>query len=218
MTSTVSHARHGSVAVVTMDDGKVNAFNDSMVDDLHAALDAALGARAIVLAGRDGVFSGGFDLGVVAHGGPTAEALVRRGGHLLARLYASPVPTVAACTGHAVALGAVLLLVTDLRVGSDTDAAVGLNEVAIGMPLPELAVELARERLAAPLRTRAVLLAEMWTSTKAVDVGFLDEVVPAEQVLERALHQAKELGGKLQPDAYAATAARLRTIDPAMLD
>jgi enoyl-CoA hydratase len=218
MTTRVSHSRHGSVAVVTMDDGKVNAFNDALVDDLHAALDAAQGARAIVLAGRDGVFSGGFDLGVLAQGGPAAEALVRRGGQLLARLYASPVPTVAACTGHAVALGAVLLLVTDLRVGSDADVAVGLNEVAIGMPLPELAVALARERLAAQLRTRAVLLAEMWTPTKAVDVGFLDEVVPAKQVLERALHQAKELGGKLQPDAYAATAARLRRIDPPLLD
>jgi enoyl-CoA hydratase len=218
MTTRVSHSRHGSVAVVTMDDGKVNAFNDALVDELHAALDAAQGARAIVLAGRDGVFSGGFDLGVVAQGGPAAEALVRRGGQLLARLYASPVPTVAACTGHAVALGAVLLLVTDLRVGSDADVAVGLNEVAIGMPLPELAVALARERLAAQLRTRAVLLAEMWTPTKAVDVGFLDEVVPAKQVLERALHQAKELGGKLQPDAYAATAARLRRIDPPLLD
>lgn len=196
-----------------MDDGKVNAFNDALVDDLHAALDAADGARALVLAGREGVLSGGFDLGVVAHGGPAAQALVRRGGEVLARLYRSPVPTVIACTGHAVALGAVLLLVADLRVGADSDAAVGLNEVAIGMPLPALAVELARERLATPALTRAVLLAQMWTPVEAISVGFLDEVVPADRVLEQAVDRAKDLGGRLQPDAYIATAARLRRAD-----
>ena len=106
----VTHARNGSVSVVTLDDGKVNAFDDALIDGIHAALDEAADSRAVVLAGRDGVFSGGFDLAVVGQGGPAAEDLVRRGGQLLVRLYTSPVPVVAACTGHAVALGAVVLL------------------------------------------------------------------------------------------------------------
>jgi enoyl-CoA hydratase len=210
MTALVAHVRHGSVAVVTMDDGKVNAVNDAMLDALDDALDAAQGARAIVLAGREGVFSGGFDLAVVGQGGPAAEALVRRGGRLLTRLCTSPVPVVVACTGHAVALGAVMLLATDLRVGADGDVTIGLNEVAIGMPLPELAVALAQERLAAPLRTRAVVLAEMWTPRRAVDVGFLDEVVAPENVVATAIDRAKDLGTRLQRDAYATTAQRLR--------
>ncbi|MGA7688943.1 MAG: crotonase/enoyl-CoA hydratase family protein [Jiangellales bacterium] len=211
MTPRVTQVRDGSVAVLAMDDGKVNAVNDAMLDDLDAALDAAAGARAIVLAGRDGVFSGGFDLSVVGQGGPVAEALVRRGGQVLARLYDSPVPVVIACTGHAVALGAVMLLATDLRVGADADVAIGLNEVAIGMPLPALAVALAQERLAAPLRRRAVVLAEMWTPVRAVDVGFLDEVVAPESVVATAIDRAKDLGTRLQPDAYATTSQRLRT-------
>jgi enoyl-CoA hydratase len=211
MTPRVTHVRDGSVAVLRMDDGKVNAVNDAMLDELDAALDAAAGARAIVLAGRDGVFSGGFDLSVVGQGGPAAEALVHRGGQVLARLYQSPVPVVVACTGHAVALGAVMLLATDMRVGPDADVAIGLNEVAIGMPLPELAVALAQERLAAPLRRRAVVLAEMWTPVRAVDVGFLDEVVAPESVVATAIDRAKDLGTRLQPDAYATTSQRLRT-------
>jgi enoyl-CoA hydratase len=211
MTPRVTHLRDGSVAVLSMDDGKVNAVNDAMLDELDAALDAATGARAIVLAGRDGVFSGGFDLSVVGQGGPAAEALVRRGGQVLARLYQSPVPVVIACTGHAVALGAVMLLAADVRVGADADVAVGLNEVAIGMPLPEVAVALAKERLAAPLRRRAVVLAEMWTPVRAVDVGFLDEVVAPESVVATAIDRAKDLGTRLQPDAYATTSQRLRT-------
>jgi enoyl-CoA hydratase len=201
-----------------MDDGKVNAVNDAMVDELNAAFDSAAGARAIVLAGRDGVFSGGFDLAVVGQGGPAAEALVRRGGQVLTRLYASPVPVVIACTGHAVALGAVMLMAADLRVGPDADVAIGLNEVAIGMPLPELAVALAQERLAAPLRTRAVALAEMWTPRRAVDVGFLDEVVAPENVVATAIDRAKDLGTRLQPDAYATTSHRLRTAEAALME
>lgn len=211
MTPRVSQARHGSVAVITMDDGKANAVNDDMIDGLNAALDESGGARAIVLAGRPGVFSGGFDLGVVAHGGPAAEALVRRGGELLLRLHTSPVPVVVACTGHAIALGAVVLMAADYRVAADGEVGIGLNEVAIGMPLPSLALALAEQRLNAARRTEAVLLARVWTPAQALDVGFVDEVAPADEVLDRAIARARDLGGKLQPDAFAATSAALRS-------
>jgi enoyl-CoA hydratase len=157
------------------------------------------------------VFSGGFDLGVVGPGGPRAEALVERGGRLVARLYSSPVPVVAACTGHAVALGAVLLMAADLRVGAAGEASIGLNEVAIGIGVPASLVALARERLASRYVTEAVLLARLWTPEQAVEVGFLDEVVPAEKVTQRALAHARDLAGRLQPDAYQATARALRS-------
>jgi enoyl-CoA hydratase len=210
--SRVTLTQHGSVSVVTMDDGKVNAVNDGLLDELEPALDSATSrSRAVVLAGRTGVFSGGFDLGVVAPGGPAAEALLHRGVALAARLYASPVPVVVACTGHAVALGAVLLLSTDLRVGADGAFSVGLNEVAIGMPLPPMLVDLARDRINPARLTEAALLARMWTPQEAVGVGFLDEVVPADTVVDRAIDHAKELGGRLQIDAYQSTQASLRS-------
>lgn len=218
MSPLVTQARDGSVAVVTMDDGKVNAVNDALLDDLEAALDAAAGARAIVLTGRTGVFCGGFDLAVVGQGGPAAEELVRRGGRVVSRLYTSQVPVVVACTGHAVALGAVLLLATDYRVGPESDVAVGLNEVAIGMPMPALVVALAKERLNLARLTEAVLLARMWTTPEAVDVGFLDEVVPADSVLATAVARAKDLGTRLQPDAYQETSRRLRAATAAPME
>lgn len=200
------------MSVLTMDDGKVNAVNHDLLDELEPALEQAQGqARAIVLAGRPGVFSGGFDLGIVGHGGPRAEALVERGGRLAARLYGSPVPVVAACTGHAVALGAVLLLAADLRVGAAGEFSVGLNEVAIGIPVPSSLVALARERLSSRHVTEAVLLARLWTPAQAVEVGFLDQVVEPDQVSDRALTLARDLAGRLQVDAYRATGRALRS-------
>jgi enoyl-CoA hydratase len=206
----VTQVRDGSISIITMDDGKANAFNDALIDGLHAALDESAGSKAVVLAGRPGVFSGGFDLGVVAHGGPRAEALVRRGGELLVRLYSSPVPVVAACTGHAIALGAVVLLASDYRVAAEGEHGIGLNEVAIGMPLPALLLALAEQRLNAARRTEAVLLARIWTPAESIDVGFVDEVVARDAVVARAVGHAKDLGGKLQPDAFALTSSALR--------
>jgi enoyl-CoA hydratase len=164
-----------------------------------------------VLAGRPGVFSAGFDLGVLGEGGPGADALVRRGRDLLVRLYSSPVPVVAACTGHAVALGGVVLLACDYRVGATGDVRIGLNEVAIGRPMPPLLLRLAEQRLNAARRTEAVLLARIWTPHEAVDVGFTDEVVAPDEVVPTALSRAQDLGTRLQPDAFAETSRRMRT-------
>lgn len=213
MAEKVTQQRVGAVSVITMDDGKANAVDDATIDQLTAALDASADARAIVLAGRPGVLSGGFDLGVVGNGGPAAQALIDRGGALVLRLYTSPAPVVVACTGHAVALGAVFLLAGAWRVGAAGDARVGLNEVAIGLPLPPLLIRLARDRLAAPRRTEAVLLARMWTPDEAVAVGFLDEVVAGEEVRTTAVSRAAELAGRLQPDAYQASAALLHVTE-----
>jgi enoyl-CoA hydratase len=205
--SAVTSVSDGPVAVITMDDGKVNAFDDGLIDGVHAALDRAAGARAVVLAGREGVFSGGFDLGVVSGGGPAGQALVERGGELLGRLATHPAPIVTACTGHAVALGAVLLLATHYRLAADADVRIGLNEVAIGMPLPPFLLALGERRLNPARRTEAMLLARLWSPTEAVDVGFVDEVVPTTSVVDTAVARAKELAGRLQPDAFAATAS-----------
>ncbi len=210
VTGAVTHVRQGAISVVSMDDGKVNAFNDPLIDGLHAALDETAGARAVVLTGRPGVFSGGFDLGVLGEGGPDADALVRRGRELLLRVYSSPVPVVAACTGHAVAMGAVVLLACDYRVAAAGEVRIGLNEVSIGRPLPPLLLRLAEHRLNAARRTEAVLLSRLWTPQEAVDVGFVDEVVAAEDVARTALSRAQDLGTRLQPDAFALTSRRMR--------
>ena len=179
-----------------------------------AALDEAEGdadIRAIVLHGRPGKFSAGFDLGVMFGDDMSAIiSLVADGGALVRRLYGSSVPVVAASTGHALAAGALLLLGCDVRVGGDVEAKVGLNEVAIKMVLPDWAFTIAEDRLSKRHVQRALANARITTPRDAVDVGYIDEVVAADDVLERAVDLAAELASTLDPSAYQRTIRKMR--------
>jgi enoyl-CoA hydratase len=209
--SPVTIAVEGDVAVVGFDDGKANAISSAVMDDLHAALDQAeTGARAVVLAGRPGRFSAGFDLSVMKEGPDAARQLVRQGADLALRIYELPIPFVAACTGHALAMGAILLLAADVRVGAAGDFKIGLNEVAIGMPVPVFATELARDRLMARHFTRAVSMAEVYAPDDAAEAGYLDEVVPADDVVTAATAHAAALAERVNPTAFASTRANAR--------
>lgn len=206
----VSYTLEGSTAVVRMDDGKANALNDTTIDALRDALARAeREAAAIVLAGRTERFSAGFDLRVMMSGPDAARALLRRGADLLMALYGTPLPLVIACTGHALAGGALMVLTGDVRIGAEGAYKLGLNEVSIGMPVPALAMELARDRLLPTELPRATLLGTIYTPEEAARIGYLDATAPAGEVLARALAEAARLGQLARP-AYAATKDRLR--------
>jgi enoyl-CoA hydratase len=193
-----------------MDDGKANALSDVMIAELIAALDRAeKEASAIVLAGRAERFCAGFDLKVMMSGPDNAKALLRRGSALLMKLYGVSIPLVVACTGHALAGGALVLLTADVRVGASGAYRIGLNEVSIGMPVPVLAMELARDRIATRELGRATLEATIYDPDGAVRAGYLDTVVAPGEVLTKAMGEAARLGG-LARTAYAATKSRLR--------
>jgi enoyl-CoA hydratase len=200
------------VAVITLDDGKANAIDFALVDALHAHLDRAAGeARAVVVTGRPGKFCAGFNLSIMTESTEAMQRLVGAGAELLVRLYDFELPTVAASTGHALAAGALVLLALDHRVGAgDVPAKIGLNEVAIGMPLPIFAIELARERMATPrLFHEATLQARLFDPEGAVDAGYLDRVVPAASLLDEAVADAKRLG-ELRTGAYRETKRNTR--------
>src|SRR5215468_869589 len=166
------------VATITMDDGKVNALSPHMLGELNAALDRAQADEAaVVLTGRSGLFSAGFDLAVLRAGGPAAAAMVRSGFELAARLLGFPAPVLAACSGHAVAMGAFLLLAADYRIGVAGPFRITANEVAIGVTMPQAAIELCQARLAPAAFSRAVMLAEVFSPEDAAAAGFLDQVV-----------------------------------------
>ena len=212
MSEIVRSELQGEVAVVHFDDGKANAFSMASIAGLSAALDRAeKEARSVVIAGRPGrCLSGGFDLSVMRGGdGAAVRELVRSGAELVMRLYDFPQPVVIACSGHAVAMGAVLLLGADLRIGAAGEFKIGLNEVAIRMTLPDFALELARDRLSRRHLQRATGLAELYTPEGAVDAGFLDRVVAPEALVETAVSSAKSLA-TLDPRAHQATKQRLR--------
>ena len=198
------------VAVVGMDDGKANALGYAMMDALDAALDRAeREAAAVVLTGRKGRFSAGFDLAEMMGGVDKARALVTRGAGGLLRLYTLPMPLVIACTGHALAGGALALLTGDVRVAARGAFRIGLNEVQIGMPVPVLAMELARDRLDPRHLTAATLFANVVDPEGALGAGWVDELAAEEGVLDAALAHARRLAA-LPRDAYAKTKVALR--------
>jgi enoyl-CoA hydratase len=213
--SVVRYQLEGTTALVQMDDGKANALSPAMIAELTDALTRAeKEATAMVLAGRPDRFCGGFDLRVMMSSPDAAMALLRAGADLFMRLYGSPMPIVAACTGHAFAGGALVLLTTDVRVGAAGAFRIGLNEVSIGLPVPVLAMELARDRLLPTELARATLGAQIYGPEDAARVGYLDEVAAADEVIPRAKEHAVRLGAASRM-AYHGTKKRLRgrTID-----
>jgi enoyl-CoA hydratase len=209
----VTVERHGRVLLATMDDGRANALSTVMSGALRAVIDEAENdpsVGAVVIAGRPGRFCAGFDLGVIRGGDREAIlTMVRDGGRLVGQAYGAAVPVVAACTGHAVAAGALLLLGCDHRIGPDTDVKIGLNEVAIGLTLPPWALAIAEARLSPRHLQTSVVNSRLHSGPEAVDAGFLDAVVAPDEVVGAALARAAELA-ELDPGAYAATVAALR--------
>ena len=192
------------IALIRMDDGKANAINFEMVAALNSALDTAeASAKAIVLAGRDGRFSGGFDLNAFASlGADGVYKLLDAGAELLLRLYGGPLPVVAACTGHAIAMGVFILHACDTRIGTAGDYKIGANEAITGMNLPIFAMELARDRLNPSHLTRAMIQGSIYTPQGAVDAGYLDMLADAGEVEAKALAIARQLA-QLPGPAYA---------------
>jgi enoyl-CoA hydratase len=197
------------VATITMDDGKVNALSPAMLAAIGDALDRAEkdDVAAVVLAGRPGRFSAGFDLGVLTVGGPEGEAMVRGGFELAERLLGFPRPVVVACTGHALAMGSFLLLAVDYRVGAAGDFKIQANEVAIGITMPYAALALLRYRLVRPAFDRAIGLSALFRPSDAVAAGWLDEVAEPEAVITTAQSVAVSFCGL---DLAAHTASKLR--------
>ena len=143
MGSAVTYALEESVAWITMDDGKVNALSSSMFEELNEALDRAEADHAVVvLCGRTGTFSAGFDLTVLREDGPGALAMLQSGFRLAERMLAFPTPIVVACPGHAIAMGAFLVLSADYRIGVSGPFRITANEVAIGLVMPRAAIEI----------------------------------------------------------------------------
>ena len=210
MSEPVTYLLEDSIATITMDDGKVNALSLRMLASLSAALDRAQRDHAIVvLGGRPGVFSAGFELPVLSAGGADARKMLRSGFELAHRLLSFPTPIVAACSGHALAMGAFLLLSSDYRIGAEGAFKIGANEVAIGLTMPRAAIQICRQRLATTHFDRSVINAEIYAPAAAVAAGFLDEVAAAEKLTASARDTALRLA-KLNLAAHAATKSRVR--------
>ena len=204
----VQYNLHDHVATIRIDDGKRNALPPQVLREIYRALERAESDRAIViLTGREGVFSAGFDLNVMKRGGTNAIRMLRLGYGLTSRIMSYPYPVIAACNGHSLAMGVFMMLSADHIIGSRGDFKIAANEVAIGMPMPRVAAATLRNRLNPAAFQRAVALANYFDVESALNVGFFDELVDPTELEARAKACADEFKAL---DAYAHTASKRR--------
>ncbi|BAN48000.1 crotonase/enoyl-CoA hydratase family protein [Metapseudomonas resinovorans] len=210
MSELISYQLEDGIATLTLANGKVNAISPDVIAAFNAALDRAEQDRAIVIVtGQPGILSGGYDLKVMTSGPQNAIALVAAGSTLARRMLSHPYPIIVACPGHAVAKGAFILLSADYRIGVEGPFNIGLNEVQIGMTMHHVGIELARDRLRKSAFHRSVINGEMFDPQGALDAGFLDKVVPVEQLQETARAAALQLK-KINMTAHRNTKLKVR--------
>ena len=202
MSELIHYSCHEGVATLTLNNGKVAASN--------RGLDQAEQDRAIVIiTGQPGILSGGYDLKVMTSSLDNAFNLVALGSTLTRRMLAHPYPIIVACPGHAIAKGAFLLLAADYRIGTEGAFNIGLNEVLIGMTMHHAGIALAKDRLTKPAFQRSVINGELFSPQDAIAAGFLDRVVPAEQLMDTAQAMATTMK-KINMHAHAKTKLKVR--------
>ena len=213
MSELVSFKSDNGISTITMDDGKANAMSVQMLQGLNDALDQAEQAGGVViLAGREGILSGGFDLSVFKSGdNEKILKMLTLGAELSHRMLSFPLPIIAACTGHAVAMGTFILLCCDYRIGAKGSSKFAANEVAIGLTVPYFAIEVIKQRVINKHRSKAVGLAHFFEIDEALEAGFLDQVAEPGQVLAESILKAEEF---LKLDLNAHTGSKLRLREP----
>ena len=194
MSDLISYQLEDGIATLTLNNGKVNAISPDVIAAFNAALDQAEADRAIVIiTGQPGILSGGYDLKVMTSGPQNAINLVAAGSTLARRMLSHPYPIIVACSGHAVAKGAFILLSADYRIGVEGPFNIGLNEVLIGMTMHHVGIELARDRLRKNFFNRSVINGEMFNPQQALEAGFLDAVVAPEELMNAAKAMATQM-------------------------
>ena len=183
------------ISIITLDDGKANVFSPKMIQDVNQCLDKVpTESGALIITGREGMFSAGFDLKIISAGDIEATMDMSLSGFkLLSRIFSFPRPILAACSGHGIALGTFLLCCCDYRVGVKGDFMIGANEMRTNMVIPIPILELISHRVSASHKYRAILGAEMYSIESGVEAGLIDEVVDPENLMETAMLKAKDL-------------------------
>ncbi len=203
-----------SIATITMDDGKANVMSAAMLSALRGAFDRAEAeAQVVVLTGRKGIFSGGYDMAMFKSSREEILSTLRAGGDLVHRILGFSRPVVAACPGHAIAQGAFTLLAADVRIGVTGERKIGLNEVAIGLTIPFYGVETARQRLSPAWFNHATVTGTLYGPEAALAAGFFDRLVAPEDLAAAARAEAERLAG-IDMTAHATTKLRVR--EPAL--
>ncbi len=199
--------------ILRFDNAPVNALDLDLLNVIIASMRSAEGPVVITGAGR--AFSAGVDLRALADGGTDyAGKFVAALSEAFLAIYDHPAPVVAAVNGHAIAGGCVLAMCADVRLISG--GTIGLTELSVGVPFPVAALEICRAAMGTSA-TRAALQAKTIDAATALARGWVDEVIGKDELLEKALATARELG-QYSAAAYAATKTQLHKPIRAAID
>ena len=193
------------IAHLTLDHGKVNALGSASLGWLHDHLDTAVGdgATAVILYGKEGFLSAGFDLAEL-QSDPVQREQLRKGLiDLELRIFEFDLPFIIACTGHAMAAGAALLLAADRRIGLKGAFKIGFNEAKMGVAISAATVELARYRMPMPW-FESLILGDTFTPEAAQPAGLLDVVVDDAATLAAEALAAAQALSQVDPDTFQA--------------
>ena len=186
--------RQGSVALLRLESGKVNAIGPDFVARLNQLIDGLADANAAVITGLGSVFSAGLDLpALIDLDRADMHRFMEQFNALMLRIFELPIPLVAAVNGHAIAGGCVLALQADLRLAADRDARIGLNEAQLGIGLPAVVLETLRCQVPASSLAPIALEGRLFSPREALQLGLVHEVVPEAELQEKALQRAQAL-------------------------
>jgi len=216
MTNKIRFSVQDGTALISMDDGKANAMNFDFFSEMGEALDRTEkeGARTLIITGRPGYFSGGLDVRLLTSLPPQeVNRLADTFARTMLRMFALPVPTVAVLSGHAVAGGAMLSFVCDLRFAVEGVYRIQMNEMVIGIPLPTWMLMIGRAVIPAQWLAESFLHGRAYLPMEALEKGLVHGLIekdddPIGSVTKRIEH----LKG-VNSQAYQTSKSRLRNAD-----
>jgi len=204
--------RAGEIAIVRIEGGKANAMSRAMLDALDGLLVEVerSDARAVVLTGYDRYFSAGLALPeLVDLDRAQMRAFIDRFGEVMLRIFALPLPTVAAVNGHAIAGGCVLALQCDVRFVAEGEVRIGLNEAQLGIGLPAAVLEPLRLQIPAASWIPMALEGRLFLPGEAIDLGLVEDMIAPGELLPFSVERARALA-RVPRAAYGQIKSGLR--------
>ena len=188
-------SQENDISIIKLDDGKANAFSYEMLCQVNELLTKVpRDSGALVITGREGLFSGGFDLKTLATGDmEKITKMVQLGYRLLLELFSFDRPIVAAVSGHSIALGLFVTCSADYRIAIDGKYVCQANEVRNNMDIPTQIMEIIKARVNKKYFYPAVYHSDAYSVQESIEVGYIDEVVSEDQFMQRVMEKAKEL-------------------------
>jgi enoyl-CoA hydratase len=209
----ISYHIENKRATILMDDGKANAMDFNYFDEMNSALTEieSSGSQVLIIKGRQGFFSGGLDVKLMATLALNdINALSETFARTMLRIFLYPMPTIAVCTGHAIAGGGILTFSCDRRYVIDGNYRIQMNEVAIGIPLPSWMLLIGQSAIPAGLQAEALLHAKAYTPKQAHEAGIFHGLIEDGEDIDAVLKDEVNALMSLNMNAYSATKKRLR--------